>query len=326
MKRIVVTAFGGTDIMALQEVPVPEPTANQVLVRVVAAGVNFADIMQRLGLYPNGPKPPFGAGFEVSGVIERVGAAVDGWRPGDAVVCFCESGYSEYVVAEPAHLLAKPPQLDFLQAAAIPCQYFTAYHALCTLGQVGPGQAVLIHAAAGGLGTMMVQVARNRGANVIGTCGTDEKCALIAALGCTFPINYRQDDFELQVRDITGGEGVRLAVDSIGGAVFDKTLRCLQPRGMLITLGVAGMQPAMVNALDLLAHNWTVAGFHLFAYTQDAIAMMGAVQQLGEWLDAGELDVIVRHVFPLEEAARVHELVAGRATVGKVVLVTGYQP
>jgi NADPH:quinone reductase len=167
---------------------------------VVAAGVNYADIMQRNGLYPGGPKPPFGAGFEASGVIDKVGSGVSGWKIGDPVACFCESGYSEYVLAPATHLLGKPPHLDFFQTAAVPCQYLTAYHALCTLGRLSPGQTVLINAAAGGLGTMMVQIARNSGARVIGACGSDEKCAMIAELGCDHPINYSKEDWAAQVR------------------------------------------------------------------------------------------------------------------------------
>lgn len=326
MRSIVVTAHGGPDTLALQDVPIPEPQAGQVRVRVAAAGVNYADIMQRNGLYPGGPKPPFGAGFEVSGVIDKLGDSVSGWSVGAPVVCFCESGYSEYVVAEAAHVLAKPPQLDFNQATVIPCQYLTAYHALCTLGRLDAGQTVLIHAAAGGLGVMMVQIARNKGARVIGTCGTDEKCALIKQLGCEHPVNYRREDFAARVKEISGGAGVDLVVESVGGDNFEPSLRCLKPRGVLITIGAASKQPAMVNAIELLANNWIVAGFHLFEYTRDLAATMQAIRELYQWLDENKLTVIVNHALPLEQAGKVHEMVEGRQTTGKVVLTTGFQP
>lgn len=326
MRSIVVTQYGGPETLSLVEVPIPEPGAGEVLVRVVAAGVNYADIMQRTGLYPGGPKPPFGAGFEAAGVIEKIGATVSGWKPGDEVACFCESGYSNYVIADATRLLEKPPQLDFCQTAAIPCQYLTAYHALITLGNLSEGQTVLINAAAGGLGTMMVQIARNRGAQIIGACGSDEKCALIAELGCQHPVNYTKDKVAKQVKEILGGKGCDLIIESVGGELVAQSLRCLKPRGMLITLGAASKQPAMINSVELLANNWIVAGFHLFAYTEDGAAMMQAIQDLNQWLIAGTLTVIVKHALPLEDAARVHEMVENRQTTGKVVLTTGYLP
>ena len=326
MRSIVVTQYGGPEVLSLVEVPVPEPNQGEVLVRVVAAGVNYADIMQRNGLYPSGPKPPFGAGFEVAGIIEKVGAGVSGWKPGDEVACFCESGYSDYIIADAKRLLAKPPQLDFCQSAAIPCQYLTAYHALCTLGKLSEGQTVLINAAAGGLGTMMVQIAHNRGARVIGACGSDEKCAFIAELGCDHPVNYTKGNLAKQVKEILGGERCDLIIESVGGDMVAQALRCLKPRGMLITLGAASKQPAMINTVELLANNWIVAGFHLFAYTEDGVAMMHAIQDLRQWLAEDKLTVIVKHALPLEDAARVHEMVENRQTTGKVVLTTGYQP
>jgi NADPH:quinone reductase len=325
LESIIVEQYGGPEVLTLKEVAVPEPAKGQVLVRVVAAGVNYADIMQRNGLYPGGPKPPFGAGFEAAGVIEKTGDGVSGWKAGDAVACFCESGYSEYVVADSNRLLAKPDQLNFLQAAAIPCQYLTAYHALCTLGRLSKGQAVLINAAAGGLGTMMVQIARNKGARVIGACGSDEKCAMIAALGCDHPVNYSKEDVARRVKEILEGGKCDLVIESVGGDMVARSLRCLKPRGMLVTLGAACKQPAMINAVELLANNWIVAGFHLFAYTEDTVAMMQAIQELHQWLAEDKLSILVKHALPLEDAARVHEMVENRQTTGKVVLTTGCQ-
>ncbi len=326
MRSIIVTQYGGPETLALRDVPVPEPGKGEALVRVVAAGINYADIMQRNGLYPGGPKPPFGAGFEASGVIEKVGPDLSGWKAGDAVVCFCESGYSDYVIAQGTHLLPKPPQLDYQQAAAIPCQYLTAYHALCTLGNLSEGQTVLLHAAAGGLGVMMLQIARNRGARVIGACGSDEKCAFIAELGCDHPVNYRKDDVVARVKHILGGARCDLVVETVGGDMVSQALRCLKPRGMVIALGAASKQPAMINTVELLANNWIVAGFHLFAYTEDTSAMMRAMQDLHQWLAEEKLVVLVNHALPIEDAGRAHEMVENRQTTGKVVLTTGYQP
>ena len=321
MKTVIVTAFGDVDVLEVREAPVPEPGVGEVLIKVHAAGINYADIMQRSGLYPGGPQPPFGAGFEVAGVVEQLGAGVSQWNVGDEVMSFCSAGYSEYAIAKVWQVMPKPAQLSFPQAAAIPCQYLTAYHALITLGRLASGQTVLIQAAAGGLGTQLVQIARNVGATVFGTASTPEKCALIESLGCQHTINYTDQDFVAEVKRVTDGQGCDLVIESVGGAVFDKSLKCLKARGMLVTLGVASKEPPIVEAVKLLANNWTVAGFHLMAYAADTVAMAGAIRDLHTWLMDGKLDVIVGHEFPLDQAAAAHQFISDRKSSGKVVLV-----
>jgi NADPH:quinone reductase len=171
----------------------------------------------------------------------------------------------------------------------------------------------------------MVQIARNKGARVIGACGSDEKCAMIAALGCDHPVNYSKEDVARRVKEILEGGKCDLVIESVGGDMVARSLRCLKPRGMLVTLGAACKQPAMINAVELLANNWIVAGFHLFAYTEDTVAMMQAIQELHQWLAEDKLSILVKHALPLEDAARVHEMVENRQTTGKVVLTTGCQ-
>jgi len=320
MRSMVVVRRGGPEAIELHDVPVPEPGADQALVKVHYAGINYADIMQRRGLYPGGPEAPFGAGFEISGVVEHVGEGVKQWKPGDAVMGFCSAGYSDYACADAGQLLAKPDALDFKEAAAIPCQYLTAYHALLTLGQLQSGQTVLIQAAAGGLGTFLVQVAKNVGATVIGTCSTREKCALLEPLGCDHAVNYLDQDFAEEAKRVTNGQGCELVVESVGGDVFVQSLECVKPRGRLITLGFASGKPRSVQAQFLLMNNVTVSGFHLFAYSGDRAAMMCAVRDLHEWLASGALRVVVGHTFPLEEAAEAQRLIGERKTTGKVVL------
>ena len=322
MRSIVVTRYGGPEVLELQDVPIPEPGEGQVRVKVHSAGINYADIMQRKGLYIGGPKPPFGAGFEFAGTIERLGSGVKQWRGGDAVMGVCASGYSEYIVADAARVMPKPKQLDFHQAAAIPCQYLTAYHTLITLSQLHAGQTVLIHAAAGGLGTLLVQIARNIGAEVIGTCSTDEKCAYLREMGCRHPINYTACKFRKEVMRITQDDGCDLIIESVGGDVFDESLRCLKSRGRLVVLGVASGQARSVQTLYLLTHNMTVSGFHLFGYADDAVAMANAVRDLQAWLETSAITVVARHVFPLEHAAEAHQFISDRKSVGKVVLTT----
>ena len=320
MKRVVVTKYGGPEVIELQDVAPPEPGQGEVLVRVQAAGLNYADIMQREGLYLGGPKPPFGAGFEIAGTVESVGEGVTEWREGDGVMGFCSNGFSELAAVPAANLLRKPDQADFAQAAAIPVQYFTAYHALCTLANIRAGQVVLIHAAAGGLGTMLVQIAKLRKAVVIGTASSGEKCALIRELGCDYPINYTKTDFEAEVGSITGSKGCDLIVESVGGEVFDKSLRCMKTRGRMIVLGIASGQVRHVDTSHMLFHNLTVSGFHLMAYTQDKEAMEAGCADLHAWLASGALMVIVGHTFPFEQTAAAQKQMAARQTSGKVVL------
>jgi len=320
MRTILVNDSGGPEVLSVEEVDTPEPQAGQVRVRVCSAGVNYADIMQREGLYPNGPKPPYGAGFEVAGTVDSVGEGVTQWEPGERVMGFCSAGYSEFVVAPASTLMPCPDGLDFEHCAAIPCQYLTAYHTLFTLAGLEPGQTVLIQAAAGGLGSVLVQLAKLAGATVIGTCGSAEKVEFLRSLECDHMINYNEEDFVEVVKGITDGEGCHLVVESVGGEVFEKSMRCLRRRGRIVTLGVASKQPGVVNPVELLAKNLTLSGFHLNDYMVDAEAQQMALRKLYEWVGSGELTFHVRHVYPLDEAAQAHRDISDRRTLGKVVL------
>lgn len=321
MKSIIVDRFGDTDVMSLEEVPTPEPGKKEIRVAVHAAGINYADIMQRLGTYPDGPQPPYPAGFEYAGTVEALGEEVAGWEIGDRVMGLCRmGGYSEFVVVPASQAMRIPRNLTFEEAAAIPCQYFTAYHVLITLGQLQHGQTVLIQAAAGGLGTVLVQIAHHLGARVIGTAGSDEKCELIRSLGCDHPINYREEKFREEVDRITEGKGCELIVETVGGRVFDLSMRCLRPHGRLIVVGVASGDPRPVFGSYLLPHNLTVSGFHLNGYLGNVQAMKDAIQCLDVWLEKGALKFLVNHVFPIDQAAEAHRQISDRKTSGKVVL------
>ncbi len=317
MRSIIVTKTGGPDALELRDVPIPDIDGDLVLVRVKAAGINYADIMQRMGLYPNGPQPPFPAGFEIAGIVEKVGANVSNLQAGDAVMGLCGGGYSDFAVADPRSLMRKPDSLDFIHAAGIPCQYLTAYHVLLTLGRLTSGQTVLIQAAAGGLGTLLVQIARNSGATVIGTCGTDQKVDLLRKLKCDHPVNYSTHNFEEEVRRITGGCGCDLVVDSVGGEVFAKSLGCIKTRGHMVSVGAASGEPGSVC---VLGNCITVSGFNLMVYLDDKPAMANAHRDLLRWLVEDKLEIVVNHVLPLERAAEAQQLIADRKTTGKVVL------
>ena len=322
MRSVIVSRFGGPEVLEMREAPIPEPGPGEVRIKVRAAGVNYADIMQRLGLYPDGPQPPFGAGFEVAGEIDAAGDGVEDWAPGMGAAALCSDGYSEYVTVAAGSLIPKPERWSWHQTAALPCQGLTAYHALFSLGNLSADQTVLIQAAAGGLGSMMVQMARNAWATVIGACGSVEKCALLRELGCEHPVNYGEEDLFESVAAITEGRGCDLVIESIGGEIFDKSLACVAPRGTLVTLGLAsGEMPAPLNPIELLTRNIAVAGFHLFEYARDPVAMAYALNDLDHWIESDALNVLARHSFPLEEAAQAHAFVAGRRSAGKVVLI-----
>lgn len=320
MRRIIVTAFGGPETLKLVEVPMPEPGPSDIRIKVKAAGINFADIQQRLGKYPGGPKPPFGAGFEVAGVVDKIGPRVSDYKPGDEVVAFVDSGFSEYAIADGRFIIRKPSSLTFHQAAALPCQYLTAYHSLFTLGWLQAGQVVLIQAAAGGLGTLLVQLVKAGGGISIGTASTPEKIELVRTLGCDHPVNYQTTDFRAVVKEITGGKGCDLVIESIGGDVFLKSLECVRQRGRLITLGNASRQETMLDAMLLLAKNLTVSGFLLGAYLFDKNAMDKALAKMTELLESEQLKIIAQHAFPLEQAAEAQQFIDDRKSVGKVVL------
>lgn len=320
MKRMIVTAFGGPETLKLIDVPIPEPGPSEIRIRVKAAGINFADIQRRLGRYPGGPKPPFPAGFEVAGVIDKVGYRVLDYAAGEEVAAFVDAGFSEFAIADGRLIIRKHKSLTFNQAAALPCQYLTAYHSLFTLGGLQAGQVVLIQAAAGGLGTILVQLAKAAGARVIGTASTATKIDLIKSLGCDHAVNYTTTDFRETVREVTAGIGCDLVIESVGGEVFTRSLDCLHPRGRLITLGNASRQATMLDVTNLLSKNLTVSGFLLGAYLMDKPAMDRALADLERWLEAGSLRIIAEHAFPLEQAAEAQRFIEDRKSVGKVVL------
>ena len=322
MKAVVVTRFGPNPApcLQLQDIPVPTPQPHEVLIRVCAVGVNYADLMQRRGLYPGGPKPPYVAGMEFAGIVEKVAAVGSPHRVGDRVMGLASRSYAEFCVAEPAALFPLPAGVSMVDAAALPCQYLTAYHALHTLGRVRPGQTVLVQAGAGGLGSMLVQLAHIAGMTVLATASSDEKCEFLRGLGCDHPMNYARVPFAPEVLRITQGKGCDLVLDSVGGDVFEQSLLCVRPRGHLIVLGMASGKLRSVAALDLLFKSLTVSGLHLFSYLEETEAQAAAQASLHVWLQSGRLRPLVRHTFSLEQAAEAHQLIADRKTTGKVVL------
>jgi len=322
MDAIEVTEYGDSDRLEVVDIEQPDPGPGEVRIAVEAAGINFADIMQRRGHYPGGPEPPYVPGMEAAGRVDAVGDGVEDVSEGDRVVAMVETGgYAEYAVANAEMLFPVPEAMSFEEAAGFPIQFLTAHSCLFAWGGLEEGESVLIQAAAGGVGTAAVQLASNAGAEVFGTASSQEKLELAAELGCDHPIDYTETDFREVIEEETDGEGVDLVLESVGDDVFERSLDAMAHFGRMVTYGVASGVPAEVSNRRLLFENKTVKGFHLGqAATHDPSSVMQAVPDLTEGLASGDLEVVVGESFALEDAADAHQYIEDRKSSGKVVL------
>jgi len=322
MKAIRVHQYGGPEVLQFEEVPEPVPEAGEILVRIRAAGVNFADTLARRGLYPTPTPPPFIPGFEIAGTVVGVGAGVEGITIGRQVMGFApKGGYAELVVMPAASAMPVPEEIEFEEAAAFPIAFLTAYHALRTFGRLQEGETVLIHAAGGGVGTAAVQLAKLWGGQVFATTGSDEKLSRVKALGADIVHNYRAGDFLEAVKRWTGGKGVNVVLESVGGQVFEQSLRSLAPDGRLVAVGLSsGIQPKLHLGLVIM-NRLSVIGMHLGSMTVKRPDLIGAsAMELIRLLAEGKIKPVVGHVFPLKEASEAHRLLEGRGSYGKLVL------
>ncbi|TYL38154.1 NADPH:quinone reductase [Natronococcus pandeyae] len=321
MKAIEVTEYGDSDRLEFVDRDLPEPGPGEVRLEVEAAGINFADVMQRRGVYPGGPEAPYVPGLEAAGTIDATGEGV-GLDEGDRVVGMLNGGgYAEYVTADAQMLFPIPDGMSFEEAAGFPVQYLTAHSCLFEWGGLEEDETVLIQAAAGGVGTAAVQLASNAGAEVFGTASTEEKLDLAADLGCDHPINYTETDFREVVDEETDGEGVDLVLESVGDDVFERSLDAMKHFGRMVTYGVASGVPASAENRRLLFENKTVKGFHLGqASYHDPSKIMKAVPELTQGLTSGDLEIILGESFALEDAAEAHQYIEDRKSSGKVLL------
>jgi NADPH:quinone reductase-like Zn-dependent oxidoreductase len=341
VKTLVQTGNGGPEVLQVQERPDPPVGPGEVRVAVKAAGINFADTMARLGLYPDAPKPPCVMGYEISGTVDALGDGVTGFSVGDRVFGGTRFGGQAELVTVPAdQLLPMPERLSFEQGAAFPVNYGTAYAALVIMGSLREGSRVLIHAAAGGVGIAATQIARNAGAEVYGTASPGKHEA-IREQGVTHPIDYRNDDFEAEVQRLTGGEGVDLVIDALGPTSFRKDYRLLRPGGRLVMYGLseatkegrrdipgalkslAKMPLATVpwwKSLALMNENKGVFGLNMLKWWEREGSLDRVTEPLMADLEAGRLEPVIAASFPFERAGEAHEFIAQRRNVGKVTL------
>ncbi len=323
MRAIQFTEYGGPDVLKTVEIEKPKPTGHEVLIEVKAVGVNYADTARREGQYVVKTPLPFIPGAEIAGIVVEVGEKVQNVQPGSRIVTLIESGgYAEYALADERSLIPVPEEVDFLKAVALPLQGLSAYHVLKTMGRLQPGESVLVHAAAGGVGIIALQLARLFGAGkVIATASTDEKLLLAKELGADHLINYTKEGWEKEVLACTEGKGVDVALEMAGGDIFHKTLACLAPFGRLVIYGVASGQSSPFYPSALMRKNQSVIGFFLPQIMRKPELLQPSLEELLNYVNSGKLLLTIGGVFPLEEAAKVHELLQSRKTTGKLILV-----
>lgn len=325
MKAVRMHETGSPEVLRVDEIETPAPGPGQVLIRVGVAGVNFTDVMARQGMYISrdaAPELPAILGTEVAGVIAAAGPDVPGDMIGQRVIAFVRGGYAEYAIAPLALVTALQPGVDLAEATSFLVQGVSAWQLLRDCGRIEPGQSVLVHSAAGGVGTLAVQLAKAFGAStVIGTAGAADKRKLAVELGADLAVDYTLADWASTVLEATGGRGVDIVLDAVGGDIGEQSLTCLAPFGKLVVYGVSSKQISPFSGSQLMHKNQSVTGYWLTGrMTQDSKPITRIMASLLRLADEGKLRGIVRNAFPLEHAADAHRAISDRRSVGKVVL------
>jgi NADPH:quinone reductase-like Zn-dependent oxidoreductase len=339
MQQIVFEKIGAPDVLTLRNGADPLPQPDEVLVRVRAAGVNFADVLARMGLYPDAPPPPLVLGYEVAGTVEATGRDVRHVHVGDDVVALTRfGGYATHVTVAAPYVFRRPPDLSDVEAAALPVNYLTALLALYKLANVAAGETVLIHGAGGGVGIAATQLARLRRAIVLGAASPKKHDAL-RALGVDHPLDYRRGDLTEQVKRLTDGRGVDVILDPIGGKSFEESYRLLAPLGRLVIYGISAiasgpkrswwragrtvLQLRSFKPLSLINRNRGVFGLNLAHLWDEQRQLHDAMLFLIDELRAKRIAPVIARSFPLAAADDAHRFLQSRANVGKVVLTCG---
>jgi NADPH2:quinone reductase len=324
MKIIRFSEHGGPDVLRVEEDDIPTPKSGQMLIKTEAIGINYTDVTHRKGATLREPlQMPYTPGVEVVGTVVEAGEGATAIPIGTRVIGLLPSGgYAEYLIAPAALTIPLPPGLDPVQAVALPVQGLTAYHIISTFGRLQPGERIFIQAAAGGVGTLAVQLAKLMEAGqIIAGASTQAKLDLARSLGADAGINYTQPDWPKQVLQATDGKGVHLSLDMIGGAQFSNNFSYLAPMGRIVAFGAASGQRSVIDAEKLTERCYTVTGFYsVFAGTRPEL-VVPALKQLIQYVLTGQLKLQVHHRFPLEEAAEAHRQMETRQTTGKIVLL-----
>jgi NADPH:quinone reductase-like Zn-dependent oxidoreductase len=341
MRAMVVRRYGPPEVFESRDLPDPQPKAGEALIRVKAVGINFADLLQRMGIYPGTPKPPFVPGIEIAGVVEKV---ADGGKPaegqplktGDAVAAFTHfNAYAEWVVVPRAQVYRLPPGMPFDDAAAIPVNYLTAYHSMFAMGNLQAGDRILIHGAAGGVGIAAVQLAKARGLAIFGTAGPTKQ-EYLRKIGVDHAIDYTKNNFVNVVRKFSP-DGIEMAMDAIGGKSFAESERCLGPTGRLVVYGFSAaagsdgkrnwlrglralLETPRFHPLKLISQNHAVIGVSLGGMQSRGAILRGELDELFRMYTAGKIKPVIGKSFPLADAAAAHRFIHERKNIGKVIL------
>ncbi len=339
MRQVWIPKAGKPEVLEVRETTDQLPTPNEMRIRVEACGVNFADIMGRMGTYPDLPKMPVVPGYEVSGVVDTVGSEVGAdWIGRDVIALTRFGGYSDTVCVPEIQVQTRPAGMSAAEGAAIPVNYLTAYQLMVVMGSIQPGDKVLIHSAGGGVGIAAIQLARYAGALTIGTASAGKHEAL-RQMGLDHAIDYRNEDFETRVAEITHGRGVELVLDAVGGKSFAKSYRCLAATGRLGMFGMSAAAPGKKRSLfsvlravaqtpwfkfrpsELMNSNKAVFGVNV-GHLWEEVDRVGAwFEVLVEMARKGEIQPVIAATFPFDQAAEAHHFIQDRKNLGKVILV-----
>ena len=324
MKVLQIHEHGGSEVMRIEEIPVPEPRPGEVLVKMEACGLNYSDIMAREGRYLRKTHLPHILGHEFCGIIDKTGADADGWSVGQRVIAITQSGgaLAEYVIAPADRLSLCPDGLTPPEGAAVLVQGLTAIMMIDNAAKVLPGETVLVHAAAGGVGSLAIQIARDRGAQVIGTSSNEMKCQAIEELGAV-PIDYTKSDWVEEVLDLTNGKGVEVILESVGGDVLLRSYReALADFGRLVVYGVAGSEVVSFDNYEILASNKSLIGYWLGPHLAGHLdRVSGAQEKILEMIRKNKIRLIVGKTFPFEQSADAFDHIQSRESTGKVVVL-----
>jgi synaptic vesicle membrane protein VAT-1 len=341
MRAMVVRRYGPPEVLESRDLPDPQTKPGEVLIRVKAIGINFADLLQRMGIYPGTPKPPFVPGLEIAGVVEKIaeaGKQAEGQplKTGDAVAAFTQfNAYAEWVVVPRAQVYRLPAGMPFDDAASIPVNYLTAYHSMFTMGNLQPGDRILIHGAAGGVGIAAVQLAKARGLVIYGTAGP-AKQEYLRKIGVDHAIDYAKNNFVDVVKKFAP-DGIEMVMDAIGGKSFADSEQCLGSMGRLVVYGFSAaagpdgkkswlrglralMKTPRFHPLKLMALNHAIIGVNLGKMQSRGAVLRGELDELFRMYSAGKIKPVIGKSFPLADAAAAHRFIHERKNIGKVVL------
>lgn len=324
MRAIAITKPGGPEMLRPVSLPTPAPGAGEVLIEVAAAGVNRPDVMQRQGFYPPPPGAPDTPGLEVAGTIVQLGAGVSGWAPGDKVCALVAGGgYAQYCVAPAGQCLPVPAGMDMIAAAAIPETFFTVWTNLFDGAHLQAGESLLVHGGSSGIGTTAIQIARAFGARVFATAGSEAKCNVCTQLGAERAINYRTEDFAEVVKQLTGGAGVDIVLDMVGGDYVARNISCLAQGGRHVSIAFLQGAKVTLNLLAVLQKRLILTGSGLRprSVAEKTIIANDLRERVWPLLAAGQLSPVIDSTYPLDDAAAAHARMESSEHIGKLVLI-----